>query len=118
MEATAEQLTKLAPYLNGARPDSRGEVECYCPLHPDTRRSASINVKMGVWYCHAGCGGGSLRHLIDAEDTWVAPDGRVPQSTGAPRRSFRGVIRPSDTRIRRWHRRLMNTPEAIDLMRE
>lgn len=116
-EATAEQLDKLAPYINGSRPDSRGEVEMYCPLHHDTRRSASVNVKMGVWYCHAGCGGGSLRHLIDAEDTWVSANGRVPTSMAAPRRSFRPLRVPSETKVHRWHRRLMNSDEQLELMR-
>lgn len=117
-EATVEQLDKLSPYINGGRPDSRGEVEMYCPLHNDSRRSASVNVKMGVWYCHAGCGGGSLRHLIDAEDTWVSAEGRVSSSLAAPRRSLRLLRQPSARQIHRWHRRLMNSEEAQTIMEE
>jgi len=118
-EATAEQLDKLAPYMNGARPDSRGEIEMHCPLHSDTRRSASVNVEMGVWYCHAGCGGGSLRHLIDAEDTWVPVDGRQTSQSAfaAPRLSSRLLPKPSPRQIRRWHRRLMNSDERLDFMK-
>lgn len=117
MEATDEQLAKLAPYINGARPDGRGEVEMYCPLHPDVRRSASLNVEMGVWCCHAGCGGGSIRHLIDAEDTWVSAEGRTPTSV-APRRSFRTPHKPSPRLIHRWHRRLLNTEKQVMFMKE
>jgi KaiC/GvpD/RAD55 family RecA-like ATPase len=34
-----------------------------CPFHEDGSASLSINVELGVWKCHAGCGGGSV---IDA----------------------------------------------------
>jgi hypothetical protein len=76
-KVTTQQLEQLKPYLEGAKADDRGEMEMFCPVHPDTRRSASINLEMGVWYCHAGCGGGSIRQLCDASDAWVAVDGRA-----------------------------------------
>jgi hypothetical protein len=80
---TEQQLEVLKPYIEGAAPDHRGEMEMYCPIHPDTRRSASLNLQMGVWFCHAGCGGGSIRHLIDSQDTWVAVEGREGLSTAS-----------------------------------
>jgi hypothetical protein len=83
MPVTDEQREKLEPYIAGSKPDHRGEMEMFCPIHPDTRKSASINLNMGVWYCHAGCGGGSIRHLCDASDTWVAVDGRAALSAAS-----------------------------------
>lgn len=103
---TPEQLRALEPYIAGARPDDRGELEIYCPTHPDTRRSASVNVHKGCWYCHAGCGGGSVRQLILADDAWVPADNRVQQATvhaAAPTRAA-NLPKPSD--VRHWHYRL------------
>lgn len=80
MPVTDEHMELLKPYLAGSKPDARGEMEMFCPVHPDSRKSASINVGMGVWYCHAGCGGGSIRQLCESSDTWVAVDGRAALS--------------------------------------
>lgn len=76
MKVTDEQLEHLKPYIEGCKPDARGELEMHCPVHPDSRRSASMNIEMGVWYCHACKGGGSIRQLVDARDAWVAMEGR------------------------------------------
>lgn len=112
---TEEQLEKLAPYLEGSMPDARGEQEMFCVLHPDTRRSASINREMGVWYCHAGCGGGSIRQLVDSCDTWVPMAGRGSLVIGAPPNGdeaesaeVRGSHLEKD--VEDWHERLMEEP--------
>lgn len=103
---TGQQLAALAPYIAGARPDDRGEIEAYCPVHPDMKRSASINVERGVWYCHAGCGGGSVRALVLAEDSWVPPDGRV-QEEKVPSVATPGEARlPTMKNVLHWHHRL------------
>lgn len=83
MPVTNEQMEKLQPYLAGSKEDARGEMEMFCPVHPDSRKSASVNFKKGMWYCHAGCGGGGLRQLCDASDAWVAVDGRAVLSAAA-----------------------------------
>lgn len=103
---TAQQLAALAPYIAGAVPDERGEIEAYCPVHPDMKRSASINVEKGLWYCHAGCGGGSVRQLVLGEDGWVPAEGRVrdrPSSVGGPLKE--GKL-PSMKEVIHWHNRL------------
>lgn len=110
-------MTKLKPYVAGAVPDARGEVEMFCPMHNDTRRSASLNVELGVWWCHGGCGGGSVRHLVDSEDLWVGLEGRVkngnPLSSLA--QSFGPV--PNQRQLKKevvgWHKRLINDPERL-----
>lgn len=73
---TDDQLKILSPYVAGSVPDARGEMAMFCPLHSDTRKSANLNLNLGAWYCFAGCGGGSVRQLIDAVDSWVPVAGR------------------------------------------
>jgi hypothetical protein len=122
MEATADQLVKLAPYINGAQPDERGEIEMYCPIHNDTRRSASLNVKLGVWYCHAGCGGGSVRHLVEAEDQWLGLEARhvEPKPPSSPTASSvpAVVIEQLESNVVRWHEDLMSNPERLRYLYE
>jgi hypothetical protein len=100
-----EDMAKLEPFIAGALPDHRGEVYVFCPLHKDTKPSASINVVKGLWFCHAGCGGGSIRHLVLNEDAWVdTPTTRV--SSGAPFRPPVPGNEPTMTEVLHWHKRL------------
>lgn len=115
---TGEQLAKLAPYLAGSKPDSRGEVPMRCPFHEDVRRSASLNIDKGCWWCHAGCGGGSVRQLIDAEDTWypVANGHELPFSLNW-RKDEEGCELPSEDDLAFWRRRLLTDPDAMRYLR-
>jgi hypothetical protein len=115
--ATPEQLERLAPYIAGERPDNRGEVAFHCPLHGDGKRSASLNPKKGVWFCHAGCGGGSIRQLVGAEDTWKPiPQGARRRRVAVAARNPEEVIDSDD--IIRWHQRLLDDRAAIDTLFE
>lgn len=107
-EVTKDQLDTLAPYVAGAQPDARGEIEIYCPMHPDTKRSASVNVRKGAWYCHAGCGGGSVRQLILGADGWVPLEGRGALAMAPPVSTSVAVPTrvPTHDEIRHWHLRL------------
>lgn len=66
-------LAAIWPYVVGL-PDERGERIAHCPLHPDENPSMHINLSKGVWYCHSGCGGGTVGQLLDAQDTWLGED--------------------------------------------
>lgn len=121
MEATSQELAKLKPYIAGAQPDERGEVEMYCPIHNDTRRSCSLNVRKGVWYCHAGCGGGSVRHLVENEDQWLRLDQR--QKEFQPLASLGHSNGHVDTQqleeeVTQWHERLMGDSERLRYLYE
>lgn len=117
-EITQDQMDALAPFIAGGRPDDRGEIDLFCPLHADVNRSASINVRKGVWYCHAGCGGGSIRALVAAQDTWVAVEGRVAAAT---------VTRPTTVatpngrvtldNVRSWHERFLARADVQERLR-
>ena len=58
MNEYLEQFEALLGYK--LRPNSEGEVMVKCPLHDDQHPSLAINVNKGVWFCHAGCGSGSI----------------------------------------------------------
>lgn len=114
MKVTEEQLAHLAPYLEGSRADARGEQEMFCPVHADGKRSASLNVKMGVWYCHAGCGGGSVRQLVDSRDSWVPMAGRDCLVIGTPsaEEEESAAVRGEHLvkQVDEWHEALMEQP--------
>jgi hypothetical protein len=39
---------------------SGDNLKARCPFHPDAKASLSVDVSKGLWYCHAGCGGGDV----------------------------------------------------------
>ena len=45
-------------------PYGKDEFNISCPLHSDSRASCSVNIDKGVWFCHSGCGQGSLKGLL------------------------------------------------------
>ncbi len=106
---TDEQMAKLRPYLCGQASPS-GEVDSFCPLHPDRKRSAQINIKKGLFYCNAGCRGLTVDQLIEAEGYWLPPErGSAPEFTEGV--STNGNGHPPEAlsivEVRRWHEALM-----------
>jgi len=101
-------MGKLRPYFAGEASPS-GEYDMYCPMHKDSNRSAQLNPQKGVWYCNAGCGGGTVAQLVEAEGYWIPMDGRslngyhLKENNGhRPPESL-----PTITELRRWHEALM-----------
>lgn len=77
-----KRLQPLRVYFAGEQPGPRGEdghaeIDMYCPLHDDYKRSATLDVDNGLFYCNAGCGGGTVEDLLKRQDEWVSPEGRV-----------------------------------------
>src|SRR6185503_1767195 len=71
------------------------------------------------WCCHAGCGGGSVRRLIESRDSWVP----VANGYENPRVTFdvRSIISenaPTADDIDFWRRRLLREPDAMRWLRE
>jgi len=114
--ATTEQLEALQPYIAGAQADQRGEIEIYCPMHEDRKRSASLNPEKGVWCCHAGCGGGSIRQLVLNDDAWVDMNGRALLAAVPPPTATNGR-QPTMKEVLTWHRRLRRDVEARRYLR-
>lgn len=50
-------------------PPSHGWVKTLCVLHPERRPSAVVNVELGKWICHAGCGHGDVYDLIGVHES-------------------------------------------------
>lgn len=120
---TDPQLALLAPYIGSAKPDHRGEVAMLCPIHNDTTRSASININMGAWYCYAGCGGGSIRALIDNSENWRPIEGRSKEQSltlDKLKSTATNVVLQSQDELMydtiRWHRDLMCNAYAKDYL--
>jgi len=102
-------MKPLTPYLQGA-PRSNGEVDMTCPLHEDGKRSASLNVKQGVWNCFKGCGGGPVKGLLARRSEWIPPGGQ--QAETDPAKDQEPL--PSRAEIRRWTRTLLNDQATLD----
>lgn len=101
-KVSEEDLESLAPYLIDESPRDNGEWDMHCPLHEDTTRSASLNIRKGVWACLAGCGGGSVRDLIKCREDWVDPPAEGYGDMGGRSQQRPTDEKPSDKLIRKW----------------
>lgn len=104
----------LRPYIIGEGPQSNGEWGMFCPLHEDTTRSASINFNAGLWFCHAGCGGGTIKDLIELRDEWVDPPTTSAQATSPSKRLPNGTGPTlSAAAVAGYHQALLDTESAL-----
>src|SRR3954470_16387752 len=110
-------IKQLRPYLIGEDARPNGEWDMYCPLHSDGKRSASLNVLTGQWYCFAGCGGGNIIDLIRARSRWVSP-GVAATNGHSPRRNGATGETPAENismaKIEGWHSALLSEETALD----
>jgi hypothetical protein len=64
MNSTIFQPAQVRRYFESRLPDfhfnGHSQVSVRCPFHDDGDPSFTINFDKGVWFCHAGCGGGGL----------------------------------------------------------
>lgn len=51
--------------VKGLKKGSNSEVVGLCPFHNDRNRSWSGNIETGLWFCHAGCGGGNAYQFAE-----------------------------------------------------
>lgn len=97
--------------------DGTREINMHCPIHQDSTRSASINIDKGLWFCQAGCGGGTIVDLIRRKSEWVSPgvaatNGRATSSADQPQ------VILSEGMIAGWHSALMSNESALQWLRE
>lgn len=103
MAVRKKYIELLKPYLVGEEPKTNGEWDMHCPLHEDDKRSANLNVDSGVWFCHKGCGGGTVRQLINSIDEWLDPPSTgVISSNGHGLRKRRAQETITEARIAGW----------------
>lgn len=111
----------LRPYLESEESNDKGEYYLFCPLHDDTKRSASVNFDKGKWYCH-GCGkGGSVTSLVETLQGGAGRDADfVPfdEADVKPSRTKKKAELPTEGSIKGWHSALLSNPEAIEYLSE
>lgn len=86
-------MTDWIPLLEkyGFQTPLREEFSICCPFHDDRSPSLSINVRKGVWICHAGCGGGTLRQFLERYT------GEKIYELGLPDSSFADLLEEDET---------------------
>lgn len=111
-------LEALSPLLDGEVASETGEWSIFCPYHGDSRRSASINIETGLWYCH-GCGeSGTAKELINDKENWVIEDRRTYTSRKASGRKESRQFDLSEAEVEGWHSALLsNKPALKEFMR-
>ena len=132
-KVTTRQIQMLAPYLEGENPthtntdretgEQTREWNLSCPLHEDGRRSASINLDKGLFYCQAGCGGMSIVSLIRRQSEWVDPQlasqnghgKHLDANSSAPNKKHRQI---TDAMISGYHSALMSNASALQWLLE
>lgn len=57
-------------------PFPQGEKSILCPVHDDSKKSASVNSEKGVWVCYACHAAGSGIQIIMARENLTYPDAR------------------------------------------
>lgn len=63
-------------HFKGIKWGKGGEGMTICPFHNDRKPSLSLNHENGLWYCHAGCGGGTVQELakrIGVDPPYIKP---------------------------------------------
>lgn len=111
------QLKALKEYLVGEQPKANGEWDMHCPLHEDAKRSANLNVEEGVWYCHRGCGGGTVANLLSRRDEWVSPpsSNRTKSNGGIKKRPAENI---TEAKIAGWLQNLQADEERLKYLTE
>lgn len=119
--AKKRHLDLLEPYLASSEISIRGEdehreMDMYCPLHEDTKRSATLDLDKGLWCCHAGCGGGRLSGLVARRDSWVAPPvaGRASRSRNGASANGHAAEEITEGKIKGWVSNLLSDAERLD----
>lgn len=122
MAVKKRHLDLLRPFLIGEQSrvaldaetgEEKEEWYMYCPLHNDSKRSASMNLTDGVWFC-AGCGnGGRITKLITQQDEWVDPPalGATPKSKNGSNGKVEQI--PSEAMIHGWVSALQASQQAL-----
>jgi hypothetical protein len=117
MQITPRHTRALRPYLIG-QPKPNGEWDLVCPLHEDVKRSASLNVLTGEFYCFSNCGGMGIEQLMKRRSDWAAPNARTSSNNGSFIRRISAPEVISEGSISGWQSALMSSDEELDELME
>jgi len=115
MRLSKRQLHYLKPYMVG-QAKSNGEVDMLCPLHEDRKRSASLNVLTGLFYCGAEDIGMNVEDLMRMRSQWHPPSPDAVKSNG------HGKVRPirqeniTEGTISGWQAALMSLDDQMEYL--
>lgn len=112
---TPRQLELFAPYLLGEEPRKNGEWDMFCPLHEDTNRSSSLNVKNGKWHCNKGCPAGNAAQLVRMKDQWVDPPAGGGAGNGGRSSQPSEVI--TEAKVAGWASALLGNKQRLRAFR-
>jgi DNA primase len=79
-----------------------GEKSILCPVHDDSRRSASVNSDKGVWVCYACNGRGSGIQIIMARENLTYPEARSWAEKNIGKESQRQAPKRGRKSSNRW----------------
>lgn len=120
MAIRKRDLDLLRPWLVGeqSREGTNGrEWDMFCPLHEDGKRSAQLNVDTGEWYCHGGCGGGTVKKLLKQKDEWILPKrSGYTNGNGNGSSAARKTEVITEAKVAGWCAALESTPEAMEYL--
>ena len=106
---TKKQVAALSDYLEGDKPADGVEWGMRCPLHDDNKRSASVNVKTGLYYCQACEEGGKVATLLrKMKEQGVSTNGSKPKAVPDVTTEAEAPPFPyNDNHVRSWQSRLL-----------
>src|SRR5258708_7118878 len=107
----------LKPYVVDEIPSEKGEISLHCPIHPDAKRSASLNVETGLFYCHAEAVGSTLFQLFRRKDEWKLPPAASARKRSSSRRkpAAEGTP-PNEASVAGWNAALLGNEKALDVI--
>jgi CHC2 zinc finger len=114
------QLRTLSPYLVGDVPthvnseDQTQEWYMHCPLHEDKKRSASLNLDKGLWYCFSCGESGKVTELLRKREEWVQPEESMSRNGPKPYNSHGRPEALSEGRVAGWHSALLSSESELD----
>jgi 5S rRNA maturation endonuclease (ribonuclease M5) len=118
-----KHLKLLEPYLASEVPSIRGEdrhreLDMHCPLHDDTKRSATLDLDKGLWYCQAGCGGGRVVSLIRQREDWVDPPAGAGARHSNGANGAKATSKPqeviTEAKVKGWVESLQSNPARLE----
>lgn len=111
---SAAVLEILEPFFDNSGPSEKNEQGMHCPLHEDQKRSSSLNLKTGQWFCHA-CS--ESRSALQLSEEIVAKELAPPSTNGhKPKTGKAGDAKKgplSDGIVTGCHSALFSTPDRL-----